>query len=69
MVIPGLCPVQDVLSKNNSPRFLYPLTESVAQVATGFLNQTRSDGGDYKHSKFSQAYVLKPGPGMLFKTM
>jgi hypothetical protein len=38
-------------------------------VATGFLNQTRSDGGDYKHSKFSQAYVLNPGPGMLFKTM
>jgi hypothetical protein len=32
-------------------------------VATGFLDQTRPDGGDYKHTKFSISYIVTPAPG------
>jgi hypothetical protein len=36
-------------------------------VATGFLDQTRRDGGDYKHTKFSLSYLpSRLGPGHLF---
>lgn len=39
-------------------------------VATGFLDQTRPDGGDYRHTKFSLSYLMdKPGPGQLFLAM
>ncbi|KAM5354447.1 hypothetical protein ACJ41O_001096 [Fusarium nematophilum] len=39
-------------------------------VASGFLDQTRPDGGEYKHTKFSLAYILdKPAPGHLFLAM
>ncbi|KAM7219617.1 O-methyltransferase domain containing protein [Rhypophila decipiens] len=39
-------------------------------VATGFLDQTLPDGGEYKHTKFSLAYLLdQPGPGHLFLAM
>ncbi|KAJ6444265.1 Sterigmatocystin 8-O-methyltransferase [Purpureocillium lavendulum] len=39
-------------------------------VASGFLDQTRHDGGDYLHTKFSRAYLLdEPGPGHLFLAM
>ncbi|KAL2753098.1 hypothetical protein ACRALDRAFT_1083559 [Sodiomyces alcalophilus JCM 7366] len=39
-------------------------------VVAGFLDQTEEDGGDYKHTKFSRAYVLdKPAPGHLFLAM
>ncbi|UNI22032.1 hypothetical protein JDV02_007959 [Purpureocillium takamizusanense] len=39
-------------------------------VAAGFLEQTQPDGGDYLHTKFSQAYLLdEPGPGHLFLAM
>ncbi|KAL3955314.1 hypothetical protein ACCO45_010877 [Purpureocillium lilacinum] len=39
-------------------------------VASGFLDQTQPDGGDYLHTKFSQAYLLdEPGPGHLFLAM
>ncbi|KND88464.1 Sterigmatocystin 8-O-methyltransferase [Tolypocladium ophioglossoides CBS 100239] len=39
-------------------------------VASGFLDQTRHDGGDYMHTKFSRAYLLdEPGPGHLFLSM
>ncbi|KAK0386964.1 hypothetical protein NLU13_5277 [Sarocladium strictum] len=39
-------------------------------VAAGFLEQSRPDGGDYMHTKFSRAYLLdKPGPGHLFLAM
>ncbi|KAH7235223.1 S-adenosyl-L-methionine-dependent methyltransferase [Fusarium solani] len=39
-------------------------------VASGFLDQTEPDGGEYKHSKFSLAYILdKPAPGHLFLAM
>ena len=40
------------------------------EVATGFLDQTRPDGGEYKHTKFSLTYLSsKPGPGQLFLAM
>ncbi|RBR17231.1 hypothetical protein FVER53590_10263 [Fusarium verticillioides] len=39
-------------------------------VASGFLDQTDPDGGEYKHTKFSLAYILdKPAPGHLFLAM
>jgi hypothetical protein len=39
-------------------------------VASAFLDQTRPDGGEYKHTKFSLAYLLdQPGPGHLFLAM
>ncbi|KAJ4322376.1 hypothetical protein N0V84_004847 [Fusarium piperis] len=39
-------------------------------VASGFLDQTEPDGGHYKHTKFSLAYILdKPAPGHLFLAM
>ncbi|KAI1008745.1 hypothetical protein LB504_001815 [Fusarium proliferatum] len=39
-------------------------------VASGFLDQTEPDGGEYKHTKFSLAYILdKPAPGHLFLAM
>ncbi|ROT36134.1 S-adenosyl-L-methionine-dependent methyltransferase [Sodiomyces alkalinus F11] len=39
-------------------------------VAAGFLDQTEPDGGEYKHTKFSLAYILdKPAPGHLFLAM
>ncbi|KAG5746041.1 hypothetical protein H9Q70_011260 [Fusarium xylarioides] len=39
-------------------------------VASGFLDQTELDGGEYKHTKFSLAYILdKPAPGHLFLAM
>lgn len=39
-------------------------------VASGFLDQTLPDGGEYKHTKFSLAYNLdQPGPGHLFLAM
>jgi hypothetical protein len=38
-------------------------------VGTGFLDQTRSDGGDYVHTKFSKAYITAPGPGKFFQAM
>lgn len=39
-------------------------------MATGFLDQTDPDGGEYKHTKFSKAYLLStPGPGHLFLAM
>ncbi|KAH8891973.1 S-adenosyl-L-methionine-dependent methyltransferase [Thozetella sp. PMI_491] len=39
-------------------------------VATGFLDQTRPDGGDYRHTKFSMSYLLeKPSPGHLYLAM
>jgi len=41
-------------------------------VATGFLDQTLPDGGDYKHTKFSLSYITStpgPGPGKLFLAM
>ncbi|KAK3322662.1 S-adenosyl-L-methionine-dependent methyltransferase [Apodospora peruviana] len=39
-------------------------------VASGFLDQTRPDGGEYKHTKFSLAYLLdQPSPGHLFLAM
>ncbi|KAJ4257388.1 hypothetical protein NW762_008508 [Fusarium torreyae] len=39
-------------------------------VASGFLDQTEHDGGEYKHTKFSLAYILdKPAPGHLFLAM
>ncbi|KAK3682769.1 S-adenosyl-L-methionine-dependent methyltransferase [Podospora appendiculata] len=39
-------------------------------VASGFLDQTRPDGGEYKHTKFSLAYILdRPAPGHLFLAM
>ncbi|KAI1024669.1 hypothetical protein LB503_007306 [Fusarium chuoi] len=39
-------------------------------VASGFLGQTEPDGGEYKHTKFSLAYILdKPAPGHLFLAM
>ncbi|POR33890.1 Sterigmatocystin 8-O-methyltransferase [Tolypocladium paradoxum] len=38
--------------------------------ASSFLDQTRQDGGDYMHTKFSRAYLLdEPGPGYLFLAM
>ena len=40
------------------------------KVASGFLDQSKPDGGDYKHTKFSLSYVLdKPSPGHLFLAM
>ncbi|CZR47654.1 uncharacterized protein FPRO_13321 [Fusarium proliferatum ET1] len=39
-------------------------------VASGFLDQTEPDGGEYKHTKFSLAYILdEPAPGYLFLAM
>ncbi|KAF4948526.1 hypothetical protein FGADI_9590 [Fusarium gaditjirri] len=39
-------------------------------VASGFLDQTAPDGGEYKHTKFSLVYILdKPAPGHLFLAM
>ncbi|KKY13644.1 putative catechol o-methyltransferase [Phaeomoniella chlamydospora] len=40
-------------------------------VGCGFLEQTRPDGGDYKHTKFSLSYtdVTVPGPGTFFQAM
>ncbi|KAH7121434.1 O-methyltransferase-domain-containing protein [Dactylonectria macrodidyma] len=39
-------------------------------VASGFLDQTEPGGGEYKHTKFSLAYILdKPAPGHLFLAM
>ncbi|CCT73670.1 related to O-methyltransferase B [Fusarium fujikuroi] len=39
-------------------------------VASGFLDQTEPDGGEYKHTKFSLAYILdEPAPGHLFLAM
>lgn len=39
-------------------------------VATGFLDQTRADGGEYKHTRFSLSYATSaPGPGKLFLAM
>lgn len=38
-------------------------------VGTGFLDQTRYDGGDYKHTKFSAAYIQVPGPGKFFQAI
>ncbi|KAK4455058.1 O-methyltransferase B [Podospora aff. communis PSN243] len=39
-------------------------------VASGFLDQTLPDGGGYKHTKFSLAYLLdQPSPGHLFIAM
>ncbi|KAH6900570.1 S-adenosyl-L-methionine-dependent methyltransferase [Thelonectria olida] len=39
-------------------------------VASGFLDQTEPDGGEYKHTKFSLAYILdKPAPGHLYLAM
>ncbi|KAI1026851.1 hypothetical protein LB505_000785 [Fusarium chuoi] len=39
-------------------------------VASGFLDRTEPDGGEYKHTKFSLAYILdKPAPGHLFLAM
>ncbi|KAF5552105.1 O-methyltransferase B [Fusarium mexicanum] len=39
-------------------------------VASGFLDQTEPDGGEYRHTKSSLAYILdKPAPGHLFLAM
>ncbi|RSL68366.1 hypothetical protein CEP54_002842 [Fusarium duplospermum] len=39
-------------------------------VASGFLDQIKPYGGEYKHTKFSLAYILdKPAPGHLFLAM
>ncbi|KAH8660019.1 O-methyltransferase-domain-containing protein [Xylariales sp. PMI_506] len=39
-------------------------------VATGFLEQSGPDGGDFVHTKFSRAYLLdKASPGHLFLAM
>ncbi|KAF4495588.1 O-methyltransferase B [Fusarium agapanthi] len=39
-------------------------------VSSGFLDQTEPDGGEYRHTKFSLAYILdKPAPGHLFLAM
>jgi len=40
-----------------------------AVVGTGFLDQVREDGGDYKHTKFSAAYLEARGPGKFFQAM
>jgi len=39
-------------------------------VATVFLDQTRADGGNYRHTKFSRSYLTRqPSPGHLFLAM
>ncbi|RSL56249.1 hypothetical protein CEP53_006842 [Fusarium sp. AF-6] len=39
-------------------------------VASGFLDQTEPNGGEYMHTKFSLAYILdRPAPGHLFLAM
>ncbi|KAK3385232.1 hypothetical protein B0H63DRAFT_522574 [Podospora didyma] len=36
-------------------------------IRAGFLDQTRPDGGEYRHTKFSLAYLLdEPCPGHMF---
>ncbi|KAK0639234.1 S-adenosyl-L-methionine-dependent methyltransferase [Cercophora newfieldiana] len=48
-----------------------PLLERMGRVvASGFLDQTFPNGGEYKHTKFSLAYLLdQPSPGHLFLAM
>jgi hypothetical protein len=54
-----------------SDAYDWQLTKSlIHKVATGFLDQTRADGGEYKHTKFSLSYITtNPGPGHLFLAM